>query len=284
MVVFDYHDRDNLRLVNVGGGGRSWTDLALALGKRTLGCDSKRRVQNGKVEQNKWYDVRIEVRGATATCIVDGKTFTNSDDRLTTGRIALHTDNSAAAFRDIKVTTPDGKTLWGGLPKPPGSAGAAAAVLPAMEKFPNAEVMSAGTKWVAEGDEIVQPMEGGNLINAMAFGDPSWKDYDVDIEVQGVNKGYVYVAANCANISNFLFLSLGIGPNTQHALFNVQDSVATNWSKSLASCRQPVLEPGIWYPVHIEVRPGQNFGARRSVEYRSSTVLKLPILAARSAG
>ena len=73
--------------------------------------------RNGQIAFNRWYDVRIEVRGPEVACYVDGKRFFRErDQRFTHGRVGLATYDAKARFRNIRVTTPDGATLWEGLP------------------------------------------------------------------------------------------------------------------------------------------------------------------------
>ncbi len=82
-----------------------------------------RRVKptRGSVQSDQWYKVRVEVRGETVRCFVDGdKLFEYNDDRLLKGQVGLSTWNTAATFRNIRVTAGDGKTiLWEGLPELP---------------------------------------------------------------------------------------------------------------------------------------------------------------------
>ncbi len=77
--------------------------------------------RNGHIDLNRWYDVRVEVRGPEFRCYLDGLLmFQGRYDEFSAGRVGLGTHDNTARFRDIEVTTPDGKTLWRGLPTPPG--------------------------------------------------------------------------------------------------------------------------------------------------------------------
>ena len=78
-----------------------------------------RELGRGGMGFDQWYDVRIEARGAECRCFLDGQLiFEDTDDRFTSGRIGFKTWESVSRFRDIEVTTPDGKLLWKGLPTP----------------------------------------------------------------------------------------------------------------------------------------------------------------------
>jgi len=72
---------------------------------------------------NRWYSLKIEARGDTFRAYLDGVLqFEQTDARFAHGRICLYTANAAARFRRIKVSDPQGKVLFEGLPElPPAS-------------------------------------------------------------------------------------------------------------------------------------------------------------------
>jgi serine/threonine protein kinase/formylglycine-generating enzyme required for sulfatase activity len=81
---------------------------------------------NGKglsYSSNRWYSLTVKVRGDTFQIYLDGVLqFEQTDARFTHGRICLLTDTAAARFRRIKVSDPQGKVLFEGLPElPPAS-------------------------------------------------------------------------------------------------------------------------------------------------------------------
>jgi hypothetical protein len=60
------------------------------------------------------------VRGKTVeTYLVGDLVFKVDHERHTAGRVGLRTFNTQARFRNLKVTDPDGKTLFEGLPELP---------------------------------------------------------------------------------------------------------------------------------------------------------------------
>ena len=79
-------------------------------------------IRPGRVEFLRSYDVRVEARGSEFRCFLDGtQIFQGRYDGFTAGRVGLATWDNTAQFSDIEVTTPDGRTLWRGLPVPPAS-------------------------------------------------------------------------------------------------------------------------------------------------------------------
>ena len=78
----------------------------------------------GKIQNNKWYTVRILVVGDLIRCYLDGKLVHDIKDKThATGGIGLATRSSQVAFTDVRVTSLDGKRLYGigrgVLPLPP---------------------------------------------------------------------------------------------------------------------------------------------------------------------
>ena len=76
-----------------------------------------------RYSSNRWYTLKIEARGDTFRGYLDGDLlFEQTDARFTHGRICLYTWNAAARFRRIKISDPQGKLLFEGLPElPPAS-------------------------------------------------------------------------------------------------------------------------------------------------------------------
>src|SRR5262249_46328198 len=69
-----------------------------------------------------WYTVRVRVRGNMIQCFLKGAAkellvFNFEDDGShPKGRVALRTSWAAFRFKNIRVTAPDGKVLWEGVP------------------------------------------------------------------------------------------------------------------------------------------------------------------------
>ncbi len=70
LIMFQVQDRDNWAWWNIGGWGNSQHAIEQSAqgGKSTLG-----RAVRGQVETGRWYDVRVELKGARILCYLDGK-------------------------------------------------------------------------------------------------------------------------------------------------------------------------------------------------------------------
>jgi serine/threonine protein kinase len=74
----------------------------------------------------RWYTARVEVRGKHCAFFIEGLAASRreirlfdvelSDDHHTMGRVGLGTALSAYRFKNLRVTAPDGRVLWEGLP------------------------------------------------------------------------------------------------------------------------------------------------------------------------
>jgi serine/threonine protein kinase len=71
----------------------------------------------GIIEFDRWYKVRVEVRGPKATCFLDDvQIFVSEDPEFVRGRCGVSMFDAKARFRNFLVTTPGGTVLWKGLP------------------------------------------------------------------------------------------------------------------------------------------------------------------------
>lgn len=72
----------------------------------------------GKIETGKWYKVRIRCEGARIQAWLDDQPIIDlkDDNPILKGQIGLNTWGSKASFRNIKVTSPDGKVLMDRMP------------------------------------------------------------------------------------------------------------------------------------------------------------------------
>jgi hypothetical protein len=81
------------------------------------GISSRPYTEDRSLKNNHWYLVRIKVRGNHFQAYLDNKQiFEYTNDGPLRGRVMLTCRYSACRFRDIKVTDPNNKVLWSGLP------------------------------------------------------------------------------------------------------------------------------------------------------------------------
>jgi serine/threonine protein kinase len=72
------------------------------------------------IEFDRWYRVKVEVRGTDIRCFLDDEEmFHQSDPRFTAGQVGFSMWNATCRFRNIRVTSPVGKVLFEGLPTLP---------------------------------------------------------------------------------------------------------------------------------------------------------------------
>ncbi len=72
----------------------------------------------GKTTLARWQKVKVEVRGPVCRLFVDGSAVVQSQAvPAVAGQVGLRTFNTAGRFRNIKVSDPQGKVLFEGLPE-----------------------------------------------------------------------------------------------------------------------------------------------------------------------
>jgi hypothetical protein len=70
------------------------------------------------VNANQWYSVRVSVRGPHCQCFLNDELIFDFTDRdHLRGAVGFRTWDTQVRFRNIKVTAPDGKLLWKGVPE-----------------------------------------------------------------------------------------------------------------------------------------------------------------------
>ncbi|CAN5275159.1 hypothetical protein BH11PLA2_BH11PLA2_31280 [soil metagenome] len=71
-------------------------------------------------ETGRWDSVLVRIRGTHVTCSLNGKVMFNyTDEAIPNGRIGLATWNTSIRYRNLKVTSPEGKILFEGFPDLP---------------------------------------------------------------------------------------------------------------------------------------------------------------------
>lgn len=123
---------------------------------------------NFAFERQRWYQVKLQLRGDKTTCFLDGaQVLTMADPHRLQGKVGFASWNAAVRFRNIRVTDPQGNLLWEGAPDLPQAS--PAAPIPATSKTvdPAAPVLTMQhidpVRWVAfskDGSRIVSASNG----------------------------------------------------------------------------------------------------------------------------
>lgn len=112
IIIFRAADRGRFYWANMGG----WGNKQHAIEK------SRRPMQpmvDGQVEKGRWYRVRIRCEGPKIGVWLNDKQVidqTDDKDPILRGAVGLNAWNTRVEFRNIKVASLDGKTLFEGLP------------------------------------------------------------------------------------------------------------------------------------------------------------------------
>jgi alpha-N-arabinofuranosidase len=119
LVLFRETSKDDFYWANLGG----WQNKRHGLERGTKGEGRWRGVgktQEGSIEAGKWYRIRVRCEGAKIQVFLDDAKvleFTDEQGAHLAGRVGVGTWETSAAFRNLKVTSLDGKVLFEGLPK-----------------------------------------------------------------------------------------------------------------------------------------------------------------------
>lgn len=118
LVLFRVTD-EGFYWANLGGWGN--TRHTLECGRKGLGrWKSVGPSVNGSIEQGRWYTIRVRCDGPHYQVFLDGKRLIDwgdqADKALLAGRVGIGTWRTQARFRNLKVTSLDGKGLFEGLP------------------------------------------------------------------------------------------------------------------------------------------------------------------------
>ncbi len=111
-------DGDHLVWFNVGGWGntRSASESVSGDDKTDFG-DDQTSSDFVEVQTDKWHKIKVTVAGNKIEGFLDGKSASKAnDDRAPAGRVVVGNWSTQANFRNVKITSPEGKVLWEGTP------------------------------------------------------------------------------------------------------------------------------------------------------------------------
>ncbi len=101
--------------------------------------------------------------------------------------------------------------------------------------------------WTVNDQELLQAdKQAGHWL---LIGDPTWTDYDFEVEAQVIAASEVDIAFRVTGPGNLLYVALGGAGNTRHGLLSLQDG-KPGWIKQVDGQTRPDL----WYRVRVEAR------------------------------
>jgi alpha-N-arabinofuranosidase len=119
LVLFRAAADDHFYWLNLGG----WGNIRHSLERGSKGQERWGTVGprvDGKIEQDRWYRIRIRCAGPEIDVYLDDEKiiqFTDEAGRHLSGRVGVGTWATKARFRNLRVASLDGKTLYEGLPQ-----------------------------------------------------------------------------------------------------------------------------------------------------------------------
>ena len=145
------------------------------------------------------------------------------------GRVALHTWNTAAEFKDVVVTGADGKVLWSGLPDP-------ARCDRALEG-----------QWVIDGD-VLRQTAVDKTDTPLRFGEADWGDYSFRCKARKLagREGFLLHVRERAPFQG-IWANYGGWENRQHGL---ESRGSYDFKTPLQKNCAPI-ETGRWYDLEV---------------------------------
>jgi len=125
LVLFRVVDDKQFYWVNLGGWGNARHAVERSIkGQARWGTVGPRPA--GKIDEGRWYRIRVRCQGPHFQVWLDDQRiidFTDDAQAHLAGRVGVGTWRTQARFRNIRVSSLDGKTLLEGLPPLPPQAG-----------------------------------------------------------------------------------------------------------------------------------------------------------------
>jgi len=118
LVLFRVRGARDFYWANLGGWGNRWHQLERGRSGESRWGPVGPRI-DGRIETGRWYRITVRCEGTRFRVSLDGKRLIDFEDPRghRTGRVGVGTWSTKAAFRNLKVTSLDGKTLHEGLPR-----------------------------------------------------------------------------------------------------------------------------------------------------------------------
>lgn len=105
LILFRVQDHEHFCWWNIAG----WGNTRHALETRPRSIMDPRP---GTVEENRWYDIQLVVKGNSIRCYLDGELIHDCEDgRYPAGGIGLGSWRTEVEYKDVRVTFPDGTVL-----------------------------------------------------------------------------------------------------------------------------------------------------------------------------
>jgi alpha-L-arabinofuranosidase len=158
----------------------------------------------------------------------------SQEDLPITGAVGLSTWGTAAAYDDVRVSTPDGTTLFA-------------------DDFSSGDgnwtnLAGQGTWSIVDGDFVQSDTVAEDTL--VQAGDPAWQDYDLSVKATKLSgrEGFL-IAFGVRGSSNFYWWNLGGWNNTQSAV-----EKAEGGGKSTLIADGTTIETGREYDVRVQIR------------------------------
>jgi alpha-N-arabinofuranosidase len=177
LILFRALDEDDFYWVNLGG----WGNSQHAIEKEVNGNrDVITPFVRGQIPDKKWIPLKVKVRGNRFECWLDNRLvldYTDNDLPIPAGAIGLGSWSTSVSYRSIRVTAPDGTTLFSGLPD-----------IPDTRSFPR--------HWIPSDPDRIIPVTGDALNGEYSIQfDPSGKDLTLTQEHFGIRPGHTVLGS-----------------------------------------------------------------------------------------
>ncbi len=232
LILFNWLDDNNWAWWNIGGWHNSQHAIEWCVNGRKLDLGSG---VPGRIETNRWYDIRIELNGTHVCCYLDDVLVHDvSYPASQRGNIGLGTWNTHASFTNV-VVSKAGQVLY------------------------QSDFSSGAFEWqVYRGTWLTTNSvyrQTAILTDCRCTtGDTNWSDYTISLRARkdGGSEGFL-IMFNRLDDNNWTWWNIGGWNNTQHAI-----EVCENGGKSiLGTAVSGSVTTNRWYDIRVESRGGR---------------------------